>query len=130
MGRAAPLALVGIVGALGLGGPFTPATLQRAELTFTERAVTAPKGLVVRVGTASVLRVEQKLQGRGFRVGRVDGRMDALTRRGLAIYQEKRGLHPTGRINLQTLLSLGVLSEVMENDDSWKDPQSPPPLFL
>ncbi|MBY0421563.1 MAG: peptidoglycan-binding protein [Parvularculaceae bacterium] len=63
----------------------------------------------VRYNTASNIRkAEQKLKDLGKFNGAVDGRFGAQFRTSLMTYQKENKLTPTGRLNAQTMKSLGV----------------------
>ena len=59
-------------------------------------------------GDSTVARVQRKLSARGYSLGSADGVIGPATRTAIAQYQEDNGLAPTGRINDQLLVSLGL----------------------
>jgi peptidoglycan hydrolase-like protein with peptidoglycan-binding domain len=59
------------------------------------------------VDSGTVREVQQVLRDRGFRVG-VDGIMGPRTQAALRQFQKAENLDPTGRLNRQTLVALGV----------------------
>ena len=60
------------------------------------------------VDARTVRAVQQTLSDRGFRAGGADGRMGARTQAALRAFQKSEHLDPTGRLNRQTLVALGI----------------------
>ena len=60
------------------------------------------------VDSKTVQQVQKKLTDRGFRTGGVDGRMGPQTQAALVNFQKAEKLQPTGQLNRQTLVALGV----------------------
>jgi peptidoglycan hydrolase-like protein with peptidoglycan-binding domain len=55
-----------------------------------------------------VAQVQKTLNDRGFRTGGVDGRMGPQTQAALVNFQRAEKLQPTGKLDRQTLVKLGV----------------------
>ena len=60
------------------------------------------------VDSATVLRVQKTLADRGYRTGGADGRMGPQTQTALRKFQKAESLEPTGQLNRQTLVALGI----------------------
>jgi peptidoglycan hydrolase-like protein with peptidoglycan-binding domain len=60
------------------------------------------------VDSATVLRVQKTLTDRGYRAGGADGRMGPQTQAALRNFQKAESLEPTGQLNRQTLIALGI----------------------
>ena len=60
------------------------------------------------VGDEMVKAAQQALREKGLNPGSVDGRMGPKTQQAIRDYQASHGLEPTGRLDLNTLVSLGV----------------------
>jgi hypothetical protein len=59
-------------------------------------------------GQGEIREIQQALEQKGFRVGRVDGRLGPRTRRALARFQRRQGLQQTGTPDQPTLAALGI----------------------
>lgn len=57
-----------------------------------------------------VLRVQMALLARGYDPGALDGVLGPKTRTALELYQRDSGIKVTGRLDQNTLLSLGITS--------------------
>jgi peptidoglycan hydrolase-like protein with peptidoglycan-binding domain len=60
------------------------------------------------VDSATVVRVQKTLSDRGYRTGGADGRMGPQTQAALKKFQKAESLEPTGQLNRQTLVALGI----------------------
>jgi peptidoglycan hydrolase-like protein with peptidoglycan-binding domain len=60
------------------------------------------------VDSATVLRVQKTLADRGYRTGSADGRMGPQTQAAVRNFQKAESLEPTGQLNRQTLVALGI----------------------
>ena len=60
------------------------------------------------VDAKTVAQVQKTLSDRGFRTGGVDGRMGPQTQAALVNFQRAEKLQPTGKLDRQTLVRLGV----------------------
>lgn len=60
------------------------------------------------VDAKTVAQVQKTLNDRGFRTGGVDGRMGPQTQAALVNFQRAEKLQPTGKLDRQTLVKLGV----------------------
>jgi peptidoglycan hydrolase-like protein with peptidoglycan-binding domain len=60
------------------------------------------------VDAQTVRQVQKTLNDRGFRTGGIDGRMGPQTQAALVNFQKAERLQPTGQLNRQTLVALGV----------------------
>jgi peptidoglycan hydrolase-like protein with peptidoglycan-binding domain len=62
-------------------------------------------------GPATIRKVQQTLNNRGFQAGPVDGTLGASLQAALKDFQKSENLEPTGVLNQQTLAALGLPSE-------------------
>ena len=60
------------------------------------------------VDAKTVAQVQKTLNDRGFRTGGVDGRMGPQTQAAIVNFQRSEKLPPTGKLDHQTLVKLGV----------------------
>lgn len=56
-----------------------------------------------------VRRAQTELRREGLYSGRITGQLDAATRQAIERFQEERGLRPTGRLDRETALAMGVV---------------------
>ncbi|OYT71576.1 MAG: hypothetical protein CFK52_07475 [Chloracidobacterium sp. CP2_5A] len=56
-----------------------------------------------------VRRAQTELRREGLYNGRITGRLDAETRQAIERFQEERGLRPTGQLDRETALAMGVV---------------------
>lgn len=63
-------------------------------------------------GAEMIREVQQALNDKGYKAGRVDGIWGPKTENALKQYQQAEGLQPTGQPDEQTLSSLGVESSI------------------
>jgi peptidoglycan hydrolase-like protein with peptidoglycan-binding domain len=62
-------------------------------------------------GPATIRKVQQTLNNRGFEAGPVDGTIGASLQAALRDFQKSENLEPTGMLNQQTLAALGLPNE-------------------
>jgi peptidoglycan hydrolase-like protein with peptidoglycan-binding domain len=61
-----------------------------------------------RYAPATIRKVQQTLNARGFKAGPANGTLGESTRKALSAYQKSENLEPTGRLNDRTLAALGI----------------------
>jgi len=76
------------------------------SLAFAASAAWAADGLFV--DSHTVQQVQKTLGARGYRVGAADGRMGPQTQAAVRRFQRAEKLEPTGQLNRQTLIALGI----------------------
>ena len=76
-----------------------------AALAFPMTALAADP---VFVDSKTVRQVQKTLTDRGYRTGGLDGRMGPQTKAAIRTFQKAEKLEPTGQLNGQTLVALGV----------------------
>ena len=80
--------------------------LKQSQKARTEqKALSAAEASLLKNGPLRLI-VEQRLTGLGFNAGKVDGTIDAQTRKALRQYQKSRGLSVTGFVDQITLARL------------------------
>lgn len=60
---------------------------------------------------AIVRQAQERLMSEGFDPGAVDGRLGPQTRQGLKDFQQSKGLEPSGQLDPQTIVALGISSD-------------------
>jgi len=79
-----------------------------AKLSAPQQAQRAP---TLEANGDTVRQAQRRLNAEGFDVGPIDGILGPITQRGLARFQESRGLEATGELNQRTLAALGLSTE-------------------
>lgn len=79
-----------------------------APPTSSRMAVNGMRGASMILSTATVRRVQQKLNALGFGVGTATGTWDEATRAAVTRFQKARGLQPTGALNADTMRALHI----------------------
>ena len=80
-------------------------SLLAAALAFPVTGLTAD---AMFVDSQTVKKVQKTLTDRGYRTGGIDGRMGPQTKAAVRNFQKSERLEPTGQLNSQTLVALGV----------------------
>ena len=106
-GAVAGAAVAGPVGAVagGIGGAYVGhETTGQAPTTTTSSTRAYPSGYT----PATIARVQQALNARGYNAGPVDGQYGAATMDAVKKFQQTAGLPPNGELGPNTLNALGV----------------------
>lgn len=70
------------------------------------------------VDRSTLVQVQRTLQDRGFRPGGADGKMGPATQQAIRSFQKSESLEPTGQLNRQTLVALGLQRDAVAMDDA------------
>ncbi len=84
--------------------PIRHAVYQNVDQNGTQDAVENP-------GRAATREIQQALERKGFKVGRLDGKLGPRTRWALRQFQRQQALQRTGMPDEQTLAALGIGNE-------------------
>lgn len=89
-----------------LAAPALAAEERRSPGSSAHSGMTGATGQ--QMDSQTVRQIQQALQDKGHNVGDVDGVMGPRTREALRQYQQSQGMEGTGRVDQQTVSSLGL----------------------
>ncbi|MDA8230988.1 MAG: peptidoglycan-binding domain-containing protein [Magnetospirillum sp.] len=95
----------------GMAGPQAgPSSEQPGTSAEKQGAIQHPETLSQRQAThrETVRSAQEALHQKGYKVGKIDGRMGPETRHALERFQRDQGLHANGRLDRKTMAALGV----------------------